>query len=93
MVRDMAGSPEALMIEQPRSSVWSGAARSRLRWKDTARKIVRNKDKINTLSRINGSMPPVWFGAAISAVRYRLAFRFQPLRLKSRQSDFPLAAT
>ena len=53
--------PKALMIERPRDPGWSAVARSRLRWRDTARKIAGNKDKINTLSRVNGSMRAVRF--------------------------------
>jgi hypothetical protein len=40
-----------------------------LRWRDTARKVTGNKDKINTLSRVNGSMPAVLFAEAASAFR------------------------
>src|SRR3954468_7966952 len=75
-------SPKGLMIERRRAPRRYGAARAGLRWRDTARKIASNKDKINTLSWINGSMRAVRSAGAASAFQHRLAGRSWPLRLE-----------
>src|SRR3954451_7399442 len=64
-------SPKGLMIERRCAPRRYGAARSRLRWRDTARKIAPNKDKINTLSWINGSMRAGRPAKTTSAFRLR----------------------
>jgi hypothetical protein len=57
------------MIERLRDPVWSAAARSRLRWRDTAGNSEQNKDRINTLSQTNGSMQAGQSAEAASAFR------------------------
>jgi hypothetical protein len=82
-----------LVIERRQDPIWSGAARSRRRWRNTARKLGSNKDNINTLSRINGSIRAVRSAEEASTVRHTLAACPWSLRLEALAAQLdPLTA-